>query len=392
VHLFLTANLPHGEVPASTADWTLIGEYGDWASMSWGDGTGATLFPDLDGDGLDEVIVGAHGIEPSGGVYLVPGGNLAGAPAEAYLRDLASAVVEDTSGATTENGTAIGSVGDLDGDGRADLLVQAAYAAWAVPAEVLTSESPTLDAGTLIELPLTWKVGYRMASQPTRLGDIDGDGLDELAVNCGVCSDWGAIYIFSGQEDWTGGSLGAEDADIQILGDGGGLGDNMAGGADLDDDGLGDLAASVTVSYPEFEGVYLFRSVGAGATSIGPSDAELRIMPVEGDDSRQLGMALALTDGAAATDRALVVGDTTPAVAVCDFRASDLQVSGTLTTDSCGRRLVGRDQAALYGGGVLAGGDLNDDGRQDVVIADAGWDPDGVLAEFGAAFLILSRD
>jgi len=201
-------------------------------------------------------------------------------------------------------GSAVAALGDVDGDGVTELLGVAGLDDTLgddVPRPWVGSVSPdenaTLDAVVPLESPGEpggWRVGQAVAP----IGDLDGDGLTELAVgapNASAQRASGGHYLIGGVVHVYRG--GAPDAPAQTLAEFPGhsgsdwLGYDLAGGLDFDGDGASDLAVlaryedrpasfggafAPEVGCPSSAqnnsgGVYVF--VGDGAGAIDPTPA-----------------------------------------------------------------------------------------------------------------------
>jgi len=178
---------------------------------------------DVDGDGLDDLVVGAH----SHRVTLYGGTTI---------------VVDDVYSGDLDDYMLTVSVGDVDGDGRADLVgsyhlfhSRLLRDAWGVATERrwgTAGESGFGGQGLL-------------GSEVFAVGDVDGDGLEDAGM---MCLDDTAVCVHSG-------SLGGLDGAASQVVDGG------WGAADVNGDGLGDLLAR-TDTHLE---VYLGAVGGPGA-------------------------------------------------------------------------------------------------------------------------------
>ncbi len=181
-YLFLDA--PRGELPLAEAAGQLHGEepydYAGWALAGAGD---------VNGDGLNDILVGAYGrddgwLDACGGAYLIHG---RGREAWTALSSLSQAEVSWLGERAGDHaGWSVASPGDVDGDGRPDLVVGA-------PGSDLGED----DSGTVyllldIEpggadlneaaLRLYGEAGAQAGWALAATGDHDGDGLPDLLL------------------------------------------------------------------------------------------------------------------------------------------------------------------------------------------------------------------
>ena len=228
---------------------------------------------DLDADGFDELVVGAPGRDDGRGAVEVLFG-----PSSARTWSL-SAVVQPAS----RFGAQV-ACGDLDGDGLLEVVVSApaqnvgsAVASGSVyvfrdegPAEVvLTQPERQADAG----FGTTLRV----------LGDVDGDGIDELLVGAPGASGGGRAYLYRGR---LGGLTTTPETILNPGGADARFGAALSGGGDTDGDGARDFA----IGAPGERAVYLF------AGSSAPSELVLTpLTTLTGTDDRY-GSALVLVD------------------------------------------------------------------------------------------------
>lgn len=217
------------------------------------------ILPDLDGDGLDELLVG--GFRESActtssvnatALYLFYGravwSGLSLGDADASFIEPCAADTPD------DNAVRVVAAGDLDGDGFADLALSSAYAA--VPAT--GSETGVVRvvygsaAGLVGEIDLTSAdlptltgddAGGLLGKGLTALGDWDGDGIDDLAISAPEASGGaGRAYVVLGGDRWEGTFTAESVSDLIVAGSAGeSLGQPLLGGDDIDGDGYADL-------------------------------------------------------------------------------------------------------------------------------------------------------
>lgn len=180
--------------------WKGIGAY-DYAGCAL-EGPG-----DLDGDGLDDLVVGAYGDDSNGSfagaAYLVLGPGTG----THDLADADAAFVGE--GPSNYAGWSLGGGGDVNGDGHADLVVGAPYD---------SENGANAGAGYLLLGPLTDDRGLADADAKLLgdgadslaalsvavVGDTDGDGLDEILIGSPEDS---AVGPSAGAAFWVTGAL-----------------------------------------------------------------------------------------------------------------------------------------------------------------------------------------
>ncbi|MCB9758329.1 MAG: putative metal-binding motif-containing protein [Alphaproteobacteria bacterium] len=269
--VFLFANMSFGgAITARTdADATLT-----WGSVGAEGGSTLASNGDVDGDGYNDLAIGAIDDDTAatnaGAVALyqggatLSGGSLYGAP-----------TFEGEAG-----GDRLGvslAMGDADADGLADLLLGSAQnddtatdagKVYLVPGG---SWSGITDAATASTATFTGGASLDYFGSALALGDLDGDGLGDLVVGArredSGATNAGAVFLFLDGGSWSG-AYGAADADLQITGDNNNqqVGQTLALG-DLDGDGEDDLAIGGPGANASSGGVWIFTGLPSGSTA-----------------------------------------------------------------------------------------------------------------------------
>ena len=251
-YVFHGATSGLSSVPDTTLSFGSAG--GDWVS-----GAG-----DVDGDGFDDVLVGATGSGAYGGAWLHLGSTTG--------VDTTTAVTF-SAGASSRLGYPILGLGDVDGDGYDDIAI-GDLGADSVYVYLGSTSGPSTTADqTLSESRGVYATfGYSVAA-----GDYDGDGLADLAVGEGYSSSTPTshyVYLYYG----TTTGLTATPS-VELSGSGPyRYGKSLASG-DLDADGIDDLLVvssdTVDVHLGTATGVASVASAALTSASYGTVGADL---------------------------------------------------------------------------------------------------------------------
>ncbi|MXP27195.1 hypothetical protein GRI39_14340, partial [Altererythrobacter indicus] len=219
---------------------------------------------DINGDGYDDVIVGAYEVDDGGAAYVIFG-KASGFGTINLNTGLSAADGFTITGAAAGDnlGYSVSSAGDVNGDGYDDLIVGARYgddegddnagAAYVIFGKetgfgtiALSADLSATDGFTIIGAAASDYLGISVSSA----GDINGDGYDDLIVGANGNEDGGnnagSAYVIFGKEAGYGtidlANLTAADGFI-IQGDaiGDELGVTVSAAGDIDGDGYDDL-------------------------------------------------------------------------------------------------------------------------------------------------------
>jgi hypothetical protein len=364
VYAFLDP-LANPYVSASDASVTYFAE--DSADLDYG----AVLASDMDGDGYDDLAVGAPGIDVNdGAVQLFWGPFHSG---DAFWSELPDEVIA-TSDAESHLGTTVASAGDIDGDGNADLLVGAARAntiteshagaAYVLSGPITAGADVTKDAIASM---------YGNATQgglysETVAGDVNADGVSDLVMAFPWMTSQGqfragivAVHYgpLSGQS-----SISAADVTIEGGEPAGQLGWSSLVAPDQDGDGYGELVVGADgVTDGKLSGaVYLWNGDLGGPTTVEPASAD--VVWVGGGPADRTGAAVATGDlnGDGVPDFLIGAPDVAGPYADGQVYVDYGPVSGSIVIDRTDAGFEGwRDQI----GSALATGDVNGDGCDD---------------------------
>ncbi len=354
-YVIFGSSSPPGTIDLNSvsADMSIYGDdYGDYFGCSVSSG-------DINGDGYDDVIAGAFWAAPTvereyaGETYVIFGS--ASPPSITNLNDRPSPAgmiiygddFEDYSGKSVSSG-------DINGDGYDDVII-GAYAAdpespvyrdGAGEAYVIfgsTSPSATIDLSSVsADMIIYGDWVYDYSAHSVSSGDINGDGYDDLIIGAPGADPAGGYeagktyVIFGSASPPSAINLYSSPADMTICGDDSG---DQAGYSVSSGDINGDSYDDIIIGAPN----YWLPQAG-----FGPG----RSYVIYGDDSP-------------------------PAVKDLQSESANITILGDDVLDFCGHS--------------VAGGDINGDGYDDIIIGAPGADPAGG-SKAGETYVIYSND
>ena len=252
---------------------------------------------DVNGDGYDDVVVGAFGDDDNGsetGSVYVYYGTSSGVSSSSEDKLTAS-----DGAARDEFGWSVSGAGDVDGDGYDDVVVGAygdldnGYKSGSV--YVYYGTSTGVSSSSEDKLTPSDGVNHdRFGWSVSGAGDVDGDGFDDLVVGAyqddDNWSDSGSVYLYYGTS--TGVSSSSEDK--LTASDGAAstyFGYSVAGAGDVDGDGYDDLV--VGAYYDDDNGlrsgsVYVYYGTSTGVSS----SSEDKLTPSDGAYNDKFGVSV----------------------------------------------------------------------------------------------------
>jgi hypothetical protein len=190
--------------------------------------SGSRSVGDVDGDGLPDL-----GIVDSAGVYV-----LTGMPADGLAAPSITISVADSDFVAD-----VVSAGDVDEDGRSDLLVGAPHELGSGAAYVFTAVPPGSVALTAAQAEIRGAFGHQYAGGSVAAFDVDGDGVRDTLVGA-LNDEWGelagAIHVFLGALSATQTTAEA-DITVHAWENGSGIAWQLVPVGDADGDGREDL-------------------------------------------------------------------------------------------------------------------------------------------------------
>jgi len=387
---------------------------------------------DINGDGIDDLIIGAHRADSngtdSGSSYVVFGSN-SGFDATVALSSLdgTNGFRLDGAAANDYSGFSVSAVGDINGDGVDDLII-GAYRADpngddSGSSYVVFGKTTSFDVEVALA-GLNGSDGFRLdgaaagdgAGFSVGVGDVNGDGIDDLTIGAPFAgpngTNSGSTYVVFGKTtsfDATLDLSGLDGSDGFRLdgvaaGDRSGLAVSAAGdinGDDVDDLIIGAFGArpngnfsgssyvvfgsntglDAIVTLSSLDGTNGFRLDGASANDYsGVSVSAAGDINGDGVDDLIIGADRADPNGDNSGSSYVVFGKTTDfdaIVALSDLDGFDgFRLDGTAKFDNSGRS-------------VSAAGDVNGDGIDDLIIGANSASPNATYS--GSSYVVFGR-
>ncbi len=302
---------------------------------------------DVNGDGFDDIAIGAYGYGGTlGRVYIYHGsGSGLGASADKVL-----------TGASGDNfGLSVSSAGDVNCDGYDDLVVGAGYSGLNRGKAVIYNGSSLgiTEAGAITVLGEAGTTG-RFGNYVTS-GDFNNDGYSDVAVSAFFYSSQaGRVYVYNGS------SSGLDVSKVTTLdGPAGSNFGKASSGGDVNGDGYDDLA--VGAPYAGTTGlvsVYMGSSSGIVASSP---------ITMAGEAGDHMGSSVSIAGHANADGYAdLLIGaseynSSQGAAGICLWSSNGPLQGGYWMVE-------GENAGDMYGISVAYAGDVNGDGFEDIII------------------------
>ena len=269
-------------------------------------GLAVSVAGDVNGDGVDDIIIGAISADPNGNSsagesYVVFGGAGIGSSGAIGLSALdgSNGFVLQGSAAGDLSGASVSIAGDINGDGIADICIGAPYAdpngnTDAGESYVVFGGAGIGSSGTFALSALNGANGFVIngvnADDTSGLpiavaGDVNGDGVDDLVIGAGLSDPNGAIsagasyVLFGGASVGSSGVVELSTIDgtngfvLNGIDAGDRSGRSVAGAGDVNGDGVDDLIVGAQRADPNAissagEAYIIYGGVGIGSGGV----------------------------------------------------------------------------------------------------------------------------
>jgi hypothetical protein len=397
----------NSDLPLNFSTQSADGSYAVTSSFTSASDTNAYLRSvatagDFNGDGYDDLLIGAAGSSQSG-VYVIYGN----AQGEGLNLDkdpvMSNGVIAADQGFKIQGrdyfGTSVSGIGDVNGDGFADVLIgassdsQGGSNAGAVFV-VYGSAAPAalnLSSGTIAAargFKVTAGSAYgTLGDSVSGVGDVNGDGIGDFVMgyagaNAGAGN--GAAYVVYGKTNATSLTLGTDGSIAAAHGFRltGGVNENagfsVSGAGDVNGDGLADVVVSANGALSNADGatyVIFGGATGGDMSALVTAGKGFRITGLTNSTGHQLGTSVSSAGDVNGDGYAdlIVATDTdqsyTAAYVVYGGAApTNLSLAASTIAAARGFRILGNTANGAGLGQVSGAGDINGDGFADVIV------------------------
>lgn len=342
---------------------------------------------DVNGDGLDDVLVGApngdDGGANAGEAYVIFGGNsLADVDLSNLTPDQGFSIQGDFDG--DEAGFSVSAAGDINGDGLQDLIVGArngddagsnAGEAYVIFGRRAFNDIDLTNLSSNLGFTISGAdAGDRSGTAISSAGDINGDGIDDLIIGAPNGSETYVVFGGTNPADVDLGNLGSDGFTITGLNQ---LSRSVSNLGDIDGDGFADLLVSngrgsAFVLFPMGSGSDIDVSAlapGQGFEITGPAPdndfgaSVSGLGDINGDGLNDFAIGARLNDD----------GGSNAGASYIIFGAAGLSsVDLTMLTPSQGFQITGDEAGDQSGRAVSDAGDVNGDGFADIILGAPG--------------------